>query len=162
MSTTAITTAAPTALPRRTLLTSGPVWLVGAVTGTAAATVLYGYGAAASALSIPMRAAAIGSSTMTTITPGAIASGVLFWSLVGTALALLVNRWAARPAHAFRRATVALTLISLAAPLGAPHVVAPTRVALVFAHLLAAAIVIPVLTRRLAHTPRPTAVDRRA
>jgi hypothetical protein len=76
--------------------------------------------------------------------------GVLtaLFSLVGVVLAAVLRRFAARPRRAFVRTTVVLTALSLV-----PDVVvdaAPqTRALLMLTHLVAAAIVIPAVARRL-------------
>ncbi|WP_204005818.1 DUF6069 family protein [Virgisporangium aurantiacum] len=71
------------------------------------------------------------------------------FSVVGVLVALAIRRWAPRPARAWVRIAVALTALSLVPPflVGAN---AATVCTLVLAHLVAAAIVIPVIARRLA------------
>ncbi|TQS39503.1 DUF6069 family protein [Cryptosporangium phraense] len=79
--------------------------------------------------------------------PGfAVVTGV--FSLIGVALAGACRRWSERPATHFLRIAVTLTAISLVPPflVGAT---AATTAALLVLHLVAAAIVIPTLTRRL-------------
>lgn len=70
------------------------------------------------------------------------------FSLVGVALAALLSRTARRPRATFVRTTVVLTALSLV-----PDVIADatsaTKAILMLTHLLAAAIVIPALARRL-------------
>ncbi|GAA2985544.1 hypothetical protein LV75_005308 [Actinokineospora diospyrosa] len=66
-------------------------------------------------------------------------------------LALLVARYAKDAARTYLRTTVVLTALSLAGPLAAADTATSTKVVLVVAHLLAAAIVIPPVARRLAH-----------
>ncbi|MEU7782502.1 DUF6069 family protein [Micromonospora parva] len=71
------------------------------------------------------------------------------FSLIGVAIAALLARFARRPRHTFVRTTVALTVLSLV-----PDVVADagaaTKALLMLTHLVAAAIVIPAIARRLA------------
>ncbi|GAB3843309.1 hypothetical protein GCM10029963_17840 [Micromonospora andamanensis] len=71
------------------------------------------------------------------------------FSLVGVAIAALLSRFARRPRRTFVRATVALTVLSLL-----PDVIVEagtaTRALLMLTHLVAAAIVIPAVARRLA------------
>jgi hypothetical protein len=71
------------------------------------------------------------------------------FSLVGVVLAALLARFAPRPRHAFVRTTAALTVLSLV-----PDAIADTDTAtkalLMLTHLVAAAIVIPAVARRLA------------
>jgi hypothetical protein len=71
-----------------------------------------------------------------------------FFSLVGVTLAVVLLRLSARPADRFRRTTAALTAISLVPPVlsGADTATVGTLVGL---HLVAAAVMIPALTRSL-------------
>ncbi|WBB89996.1 DUF6069 family protein [Verrucosispora sp. WMMC514] len=71
------------------------------------------------------------------------------FSLLGVAIAALLSRFARHPRRAFVRTTVVLTMLSLV-----PDVIvdaAPaTKALLMLTHLVAAAIVIPAVARRLA------------
>ncbi|MEG3632437.1 DUF6069 family protein [Micromonospora palythoicola] len=71
------------------------------------------------------------------------------FSLLGVAIAALLSRFARHPRRAFVRTTVVLTVLSLV-----PDVLADaspaTKALLMFTHLVAAAIVIPAVARRLA------------
>ncbi|WP_328849958.1 DUF6069 family protein [Micromonospora zamorensis] len=71
------------------------------------------------------------------------------FSLVGVVLAALLSRFARRPRRTFVRTTVVLTVLSLV-----PDVIADagagTKALLMLTHLVAAAIVIPAVARRLA------------
>jgi hypothetical protein len=71
-----------------------------------------------------------------------------FFSLIGLVLAVVVSRKARRPRSTFIRTTVALTVLSLV-----PDVIADaapaTKALLMLTHLVAAAIVIPAVARRL-------------
>ncbi|WP_244205995.1 DUF6069 family protein [Micromonospora chalcea] len=71
-----------------------------------------------------------------------------FFSLVGVVIAAVLLRFSARPASRFVWTAVALTALSLAPPflVGAA---ATTSVTLVALHLVAAAVMIPALTRSL-------------
>ncbi|WFE47876.1 DUF6069 family protein [Verrucosispora sp. WMMD1129] len=77
--------------------------------------------------------------------------GVLtaFFSLIGVVIAALLSRLARRPRRTFVRTTVVLTVLSLV-----PDVVVDagpaTKALLMLTHLVAAAIVIPAVARRLA------------
>jgi hypothetical protein len=70
------------------------------------------------------------------------------FSVIGVVIAVALLRWSARPAERFLWTTVALTAISLVPPLvsGAN---AGTVTALAGLHLIAAAVMIPALTRSL-------------
>nr|BFE70563.1 hypothetical protein GCM10020092_038640 [Actinoplanes digitatis] len=71
------------------------------------------------------------------------------FSLVGLVLAVVLSRKARHPRRAFVRTTVVLTVLSLV-----PDVIADagpaTKALLMVTHLVAAAIVIPAVARRLA------------
>ena len=134
-----------------TTLAARPIWHVGAIAGAIAALVLYGYGSIAAALPIPMRAAGLGAHTATVIGPGDFAMGTALCTVVGTILAIVLARYSARPARHFLRVTVSLDLISLVFPLTATDTAISTRVVLACGHLLAATIVIPILTHHLGH-----------
>jgi hypothetical protein len=70
------------------------------------------------------------------------------FSLVGLALALVLARSVRRPRTVFVRVTVGLTALSLVPDVLADAAVA-TKVLLMLAHVVAAAIVIPAIARRL-------------
>lgn len=135
-------------------LTTVPVWGVSVLAGIAAAAATELYGLAARAIGIPMRAGSIGASAAEPISPGMFAFGTftsVFW---GTILAVILARFASRPAKAYLWTTVALTALSLAGPLAAGATAWPTKIMLSLAHILAAVIVIAVVTRRLSHVTR--------
>ena len=71
-----------------------------------------------------------------------------FFSVVGIVIAAAFLRWSARPVERFVRTAVALTAISLVAPLLSGANTA-TITALLGLHLLAAAVMIPALARSL-------------
>lgn len=81
------------------------------------------------------------------------ASGVAFvtaaCSLLGVALALALQRWSTRPASRFVAAAVSLTAVSLVPPV-LVEASTGTTITLIALHLVAAAVVIPPLTRSLA------------
>ena len=131
-----------------------PVSVTGVIAAAAGAAVLYAYGALAQALSVPMRAGEMGASHAQAITPASFASGVVFCTVAGTILAMVLAARAADPARAFVRTTLILVAVSLVFPLAASHTAATTRLILALGHLIAAAIVIPVLTLRLTQSRR--------
>ena len=121
---------------------------------------LYAYGAVAQALSGPMRAGELGAGDAEAITPASFASGVVFCTAAGTILAMILAARGAEPARAFVRTTVILVAVSLVFPLAASHTTSPTRLTLALGHLIAAAIVIPLLTLRLAQARRDRGTAR--
>jgi hypothetical protein len=130
-----------------------PVWLVSAAAGLAAAVATEVYGLAARAGGVPMEAGGIGASTAGPINVGMFAVGTLTSTFWGTILAVLLARWARRPARTYLWSTLALTALSLAGPLGAGDTATSTKVMLAAAHLVAAGIVIPIVARRLTFVP---------
>ena len=75
-----------------------------------------------------------------------------FFSLVGVVIAAVLLRWSARPAERFVWTAAALTALSLAPPFLVGAAVT-TSVTLVALHLVAAAVMIPALTRCLRARP---------
>lgn len=136
--TTATTTAPTTAAPARTLplvrdgLAATAVAAV-ATAAVAAAGEVAGIGAVVGGMPIP----ATGFAVLTAI-----------FSVVGVVLALGLARWARRPRTTFVRTTVALTVLSLVPDVLADASVT-TKVLLMVTHVVAAAIVIPAVARRL-------------
>lgn len=130
-----------------------PVAGAGGFAALAGAAVLYAYGTLARALDVPMRAGEIGASHAQALTPASFAIGVVFCTVAGTILAMVLARRAARPARAFLRTSLVLVAISLVFPLAASHTATTTRLTLALGHLIAAAIVIPIITSRLTHAP---------
>ncbi len=83
-----------------------------------------------------------------------------FFSVVGVVIAAALLRWSARPAERFVWTAVTLTAISLLAPL-LSGATAATITALIGLHLVAAAVMIPTLSRSLQHPgPSLTTIDR--
>ena len=70
-------------------------------------------------------------------------------SLIGLVLAVALARWARHPQRTFVRTTVALTALSLV-PDAIADASSATKALLMLTHLLAALIVVPAITRRLA------------
>jgi hypothetical protein len=97
-----------------------------------------------------MRAGEPGASRAQVITPFSFATGVIFCTIVGTILAMILAARAAHPARAFLRSTLILVAVSLLFPLAASHTAVTTRFTLALGHLIAAAVVIPLITLRLA------------
>jgi hypothetical protein len=71
-----------------------------------------------------------------------------FFSFVGTAIAVALLRWSARPAERFLWTALSLTVVSLVPPFLSGANTA-TTVSLLGLHLVAATVMIPTLTRRL-------------
>jgi hypothetical protein len=142
---------APSAFPA--FLSRRPVWQVSYLAGLAASVVVEVWGLAARLAGVPMRAAGFGSHQASTITVGMFAMGtmvVTFWfTFVVSALA----RFARDPARIYVRTTLPLLVLSLLVPLTAQDTAESTRLMLAAAHLIAAAVVVPAVARRLAAGP---------
>lgn len=133
------TTSAAVGQHRRSLLLPG---LAGAVAAAAAATIVAALGMAAGvAFEVPDGSPPIPLLAFTNL-------GLVF-SLVGLAIAFGLRRWNARPASTFLRLALVLTAASLVPPFVVGASLA-TALALVLAHLVTAAIMIPVVVSRLA------------
>jgi hypothetical protein len=74
----------------------------------------------------------------------------LICAAIGVVLAIALAHKANNPPRTFLITTVVLTILSLAGPF-AVTAEATTRIALLVSHLVAAAVFIPMVTRRLAH-----------
>jgi hypothetical protein len=138
----------PSAQPGSAVL-SRPAWQLSIAAGAGALAVIELYGAVARMAGVPMSAAAFGAHTASHVNAGSLAFGVALGTFVGTVLAVLFARKAARPARAFLLTAVALVALSLTGPLTATHATLATKLTLACGHLIAAAIIIPVVTRRL-------------
>ncbi|MFF8012487.1 DUF6069 family protein [Streptomyces sp. NPDC007929] len=136
------------------LLTARPVWLVGILATLAGAVVTEGFALVARAAGVPMEAAGPGATEAAEIPVGGFFGGVLFWSVAGIVLAVVLARWAKQPARTFTVTTVVLTALSLAGPAVAPHTAGSTRIVLAVSHVVAAAVIVPLLARRLSHVRR--------
>jgi hypothetical protein len=81
--------------------------------------------------------------------PGGCTVMVLLCMVAGAAVLAGVRRWATNPQRTWVRATIALTVLSFVPDLTVPDTSTSSRIALMTAHALAAAIVIPAVARRL-------------
>lgn len=131
-----------------------PVWLVGVLATLAGAVVTEVFGLVCRAAGVPMEAASPGEKEAAAIPVGGFAGGVLFWAIAGIVLAVALARWAERPARTFVVITVVLTALSLVGPAAAPHTSTSTQIVLAVSHVVAAAVIIPLLARRLARRTR--------
>ncbi|MFF6880282.1 DUF6069 family protein [Streptomyces sp. NPDC012474] len=156
MSVTTPRTQAPQSASRSIsgFLSARPVWLVGVLATLAGAVVTEVFALVSRAAGVPMEAAGPGAKEAAEIPVGGFFGGVVFWSVAGIILAVALARWARRPARTFTVATVALTALSLAGPAVAPHTATSTQIVLAASHVVAAAVIVPMLARRLAHVRR--------
>jgi hypothetical protein len=126
-----------------------PVWQVSYLSGLAASVAVEAWGLAARAVGVPMRAASLGSHHASTITVGMFAMGtmvVMFWF---TFAVILMARFTNNPRRIYLRTALPLLALSLAVPLTAADTAVSTKLTLAAAHLIAGAIIVPVMARRL-------------
>jgi hypothetical protein len=119
-----------------------PLWRVGARAGVLAAVATTAVAMAAQAADVPIE---VGGESIPL--PG-FAQVTLVCVAIGVLIAMGLSRWAARPQRTFVAVTGALTAASLLPDLAADATTA-TRLVLMTTHLVAAAIVIPMVARRL-------------
>lgn len=152
---TTITVPAPTAtaVPTRSQPVVRPVWRAGAVAGIAAAMATTLVAAAARAAGVSLKVAPQGGGAAQAIPSMGFATVTLAGAAVATVLAVVLARWARRPGPTFVAVTTVLTLASFAAPAMAGHATVATKLVLDLSHVVAAAIVIPVLAERLGRQP---------
>ena len=132
----ATTTSVTTTAPAKPLITGGLIAAAVAAVATAAVAAageFAGISLVVSGAPIPV--------------PGFAVLTAIF-SVVGLVLALVLARVARHPRTAFVRTTIVLTALSLVPDVAADAATA-TKVLLMLAHLVAAAIVIPAIARRL-------------
>ena len=127
-----------------------PVWVVSAVASAVALVVTELYGLAARLAGVPMSAAGFGKPKAGPVTAASFAMGVVICAFWGTVLAVVIARFARKPARVYLITTIALTAVSLFAPLSAADTATSTKLTLAAGHILVAAIIIPPVTRRLA------------
>ncbi|MFD0689835.1 DUF6069 family protein [Actinomadura fibrosa] len=131
-----VTTTTATTAPAKPLIIAG----LAASAAASAATAAVAAAGQAAGISVAVGGATIPASGFATLTA--------IFSVVGLALALALSRLARRPRTAFVRTTVALTALSLVPDVLADAAPA-TKALLMLTHLVAAAIVIPAVARRL-------------
>ncbi|MGW4460746.1 DUF6069 family protein [Micromonospora sp. NBC_01796] len=135
------------------MLTTRPVWQVSALAGLAAAVATEIFGLAARAVGVPMMAGGTGATVAEPVNVGMFAMGTVISVFWGTILAVLLARYARRPARTYLWTTIALTVVSMAGPYLAGATATSTKVMLALSHVVAALIVIPIVTRRLDRLP---------
>ena len=125
------------------------VWRAGALAAIVGAAVSAVYGALLDVGGIPMLAGGPGASEATTIGLRSFVEGTVILTALVTVLAFVFVRRSRRPRHAFVVTTVSLTLLSLSLPLAAGATALSTKLTLALGHLVVAAVVIPIIARRL-------------
>jgi hypothetical protein len=122
---------------------------VGTACGVVAAVSTTLVAVVAKAADVPLRAAPRSADAGEAIPMNGFAFGTVTSVAVGIVLALVLRRFAKRPARTFTVVTIALTLVSFLGPITTGHATTATRVVLQLTHVVAAAIVIPAMARTL-------------
>jgi len=152
MSTTATSGSTATrtsAAPFAAFLARRPVWQANYLAALAAGAAVEVWGLAARLAGVPMRVAGPGSHHASSITVGMFAMGTMVVTFWFTFAVVLIARFANNPMRIYLRTTLPLLAVSFAIPLTAADTAASTKLTLVAAHLIAAAIIIPAIARRL-------------
>ena len=148
MSATAASAHTPAA-PAASFLARRPVWQVSYLSGLAASVAVETWGLAARAAGVPMRAAGLGAHHATPVTAGMFAMGTMVVTFWFTFAVVLMARFARNPRRTYLRTALPLLALSLAVPLTAADTAISTKLTLAAAHLIAGAIIIPAVARRL-------------
>jgi hypothetical protein len=145
------TTSAATPTSTASFLARRPVWQACYLSGLAASVAVEIWGLAGRAAGVPMRVAGLGSQHATTITVGMFAMGTMVVTFWFTFAVILMARYVKNPRRSYLRAALPLLAVSLAVPLTAADTAISTKLTLAAAHLIAGAIIIPAVARRLSH-----------
>ena len=140
---------ASTASSPDAFLARRPVWQVNYLAALAASAAVEAWGLAARAAGVPMRAAGLGAHHATPITVGMFAMGTMVVTFWFTFALVPIARFAHRPRRFYLRTALPLLAASLLVPATAADTAASTKLVLAAAHLIAGAIIVPVVARRL-------------
>ena len=138
--------------PFASFLARRPVWLVNYLAALAASVAVEVWGLIWRAAGVPMRVASPGSSHATVITVGMFAMGTMVVTFWFTFVLILIARFARHPRRVYLRTVLPLLVLSLATPITAADTATSTKIVLAIAHLIAGAIIIPVVAWRLRTT----------
>jgi hypothetical protein len=141
-----IATATRTARPTGT---ASPVLKAGAVAGAVAAVATTAVAVVAKAIDVPLEAAPKTADAAQAIPMYGFAMGTLLSTAIGIVIAVALARWTKRPGATFVAVTLVLTAVSFAGPATTGYATTATRFVLDLTHVVAAAIVIPAIARRL-------------
>ncbi len=149
MSTITVSGTAAASTASRSASGIAPILRLGAIVGVVAAAAATVTALGARAIDIPMRASSSNSGIAKAIPSLGFAELTLACTALGLLLAVVLARRARRPAPLFAGVAVALTAISFVGPITTHQATTATRTVLALTHVIAAAIVIPPLTRLL-------------
>ena len=119
----------------------------GALAGVVALPAIETYAALAKAAGIQLKAGLPGTHTAALVTAGSFATGIVIATFWGTLLAIILTRYASRPARTFTTIAIAATALSLITPLDAFGASPSTKVTLAGGHLIVASIMTTILRR---------------
>lgn len=148
----AITTSTTSTTPTTSVRTRRvPVGVHAFGVAVVAAVVTGGFEAITRAMGVPYEFAFPGAEPATMPVSG-LFFAVLEFGVIGAIIAACVARWARQPRSTWQRTTVTLTVISVVPSLVAASTSYATNVALAVSHVVAAAVIIPLVARRLSET----------
>jgi hypothetical protein len=124
----------------------------GGIAAAGSAVLAVALAAIASALDVPMEVVLAGATEPEQVPLVAFAIASLLAVGAGTLLALALDRWVARPGLVFTVVAVVATLLSFVPVLGAEGATDATKVVLGLAHVVVAAVAIPLLGGALSRT----------
>jgi len=122
---------------------------MGALAGVAGALAAELFAQLCHGAGVSLDAGGVGATKAEAIPVGGFAEVTLMWAAVGTVLAIALARWAKHPQRTFLVTTVTLTVLSFLAPITAGATATSTKIVLALSHVVAAAIIVPALARRL-------------
>jgi len=132
-----------------TFLARRPVWQVNYLAALGACVAVEVWGLLWRAAGVPMRVAGLGSPHATAITVGMFAMGTMVVTFWFTFAVVLIARFARDPRRVYLRTALPLLVLSFAPPILAADTATSTKIVLAVAHLIAGAIIIPTVARRL-------------
>ena len=146
------TTVVPTTTTevRPTTDTPRPLWQAIEIPGLIAAVTTTAMVAGAKVLDVPMMAAPKQDLVGCEIPTSGFFTGTLVFAVIGLVIAAVIARWAKNPGRTWTTTTVVLVAVSRAGPATTGHATTATLAVLYATHIVAGAIVIPVVARNLA------------
>ena len=142
--TTTFSPSSPTTTPdTRPSVSAKAIWRTGAVAGLAASVATSAFAAGAHALDVSLE---VGGKAIPVLGFGQL---TFVFTMIGTLIAAVLSSRASRPRHTFVVTTLVLTALSVVPDVLADAQTA-TRLTLALTHVIAAAIVIPAISSRLA------------
>jgi hypothetical protein len=126
-----------------------PVWRVAAGAGVLAAAAAELTALVARLAGVPMEAGGAGADRAEPIPPLGFATMTLFFAAAGLVLAVVLARRATHAARIYAVVTTVVVAVSLLGPVSAGATTTATKVVLALTHVVAGAVAIPLVARRL-------------